>query len=68
MRLDAFSEGDVYIDYPFEEAKFRFHKKTGKIYRRFYCQAEVEIEPSSSLYNDAICAGNQIAPEEYLQN
>jgi hypothetical protein len=68
MLLDAFIAGDVYIDYPFEDAKFRYHKESGKVYRRFYGQAEVEIEASSQLYNEAICNGKQITPDEYLRN
>ena len=68
MLMDAFIAGDVYIDYPFEDAKFRYHKTSGKVYRRFYGQAEVEIEPSSSLYHDAISTGTQITPEEYLRD
>ena len=66
--MDAFIAGDVYIDYPFEEAKFRYHKQSGKVYRRFYWQAEVEIDSSSPLYNDAISTGRQITPEEYLRD
>ena len=30
---EAFRRGDVYIDYAFEDAKFRFEKATGKVYR-----------------------------------
>jgi hypothetical protein len=66
MLLEAFIRGDVHIDFPFEEAKFRFDKKSGKVYRRFYGQTEVEIPPSSALYHEAIGSGEQITPEEYL--
>jgi len=45
MLMDAFIKGDVYIDYPFEQAKFRYEKESGKVYRRFYGQAEEEILP-----------------------
>lgn len=68
MLMDAFIAGDVYIDYPFEEAKLRCHKESGMVYRRFYGQAEVEIEPSSPLYNDAIRTGKQITREEYFRD
>lgn len=68
MLLDAFIAGDIYIDYPFEDAKFRYHKESRKVYRRFYGQAVVGIKPSSKLYNDAICVGVQITPEEYLRD
>ncbi len=68
VSLDAFRAGDVYIDFPYEDAKFRYEKKTGKVYRRFYGEAEKEIEPSSKLYHEAISAGNQITREEYYRD
>jgi hypothetical protein len=64
--LDAFLEGDVYIDFPYEDAKFRFEKASGKYYRRFYDQAEDEIAPDSALLHEAISAGRLITREEYL--
>ncbi len=66
--MDAFLEGDVYIDFPYEKAKFRFEKDTRKVYRRFYGQSEVEIPPSSNLYNEAISAGEQITREDYFRD
>lgn len=63
--LDAFKKGDVYIDYAFEDAKFRYCKEDGKVYRRFYGQAEVEIRPDSDLYNQAILSGREITRDEY---
>jgi len=68
MLMEAFIKGDVYIDYPFEQAKFRYEKQSGRVYRRFYGQAEDEIRPSSSLYNDAIRSGKQITREEYFRD
>jgi hypothetical protein len=68
VSMDAFLAGDVYIDYPYEDAKFRFEKQTGKVYRRFYGQAEKEIDPSSKLYNEAISAGDTITREDYLRD
>jgi len=65
VAMDAFLAGDVYIDYPYEDAKFRYEKKTGKVYRRFYGKEEVEIPASSALYNEAISAGKKITREEY---
>jgi hypothetical protein len=66
--LDVFLKGDVYIDYPYEEAKFRFEKQTGKVFRRFYGQQEKEIPPSSDLYNQAIAAGKQIERDDYYRD
>ncbi|HOI75538.1 MAG TPA: hypothetical protein PLO63_15440 [Syntrophales bacterium] len=66
--LDAFRQGDVYLDYPFEDVKFRYEKQTGKVFRRFYGQAEEEVSHSSNLYHDAISAGKQITREEYFRD
>lgn len=63
--LDAMISGDVYIDYPFEEAKFRYDKKAGKVFRKFYGEKEVEIPHSSVLFHEAISGGKQITKEEY---
>lgn len=65
VSLDAFQSGDVYLDYPYEQAKFRFEKATRRVFRRFYGEQEAEIPPSSDLYNQAICAGEQITRDEY---
>ncbi len=67
-RMDAFLAGDVYLDFPFESAKFRYEKATGKVFRRFYGQPEKEIPPESDLYHQAIAAGTMIAREDYFQD
>ncbi len=67
VAMEAFLKGDVFLDYPFEDAKFRFEKETGKVFRRFYGQPEKEIDPSSALYNEAISAGQTISREDYLR-
>ena len=68
VSLDAFQKGDVYIDFPFEDAKFRFDKATGKVFRRFYGQPEKEIDPGSALFNEAIAAGDAITRDDYLRD
>ena len=68
VSMDAFQAGDVYLDYPYESAKFRFEKESGKVFRRFYGQPEKEILPSSELYNEAISAGTQITREKYYED
>ncbi len=66
VRLEAFREGhDVYLDYPFEEAMFRYEHQTGRIFRKFYGEAEVEIDRTSNLFHEAISAGEQITAEQY---
>ncbi len=67
-RLEAFREGhDVYIDYPFEDAMFRYEYQTGKVFRKFYGEAEVEVGYASNLFREAISAGKEITAEEYEQ-
>lgn len=65
---EAFLEGDVYIDYPFERAKFYWENETEKVYRRFYGEEEVKIDHTSNLFNEAISGGFQITREEYLED
>jgi len=62
----AFVEGDVYIDYPYENAKFRYERATLKVYRYFYGEPEMEIDSSSHLYMDAISGGWRITRAEYF--
>ncbi len=67
-RLEIFREGhDAYIDYPFEDAMFRYEYQTGKVFRKFYGEAEVEVGYTSNLFREAISAGQQITPEQYAQ-
>ena len=68
MLLDVFLKGDVYIDYPFEDVKFRCMKQAGRVFCRFYGKAEHEIEPSSNLYHEAISTGMQITRDEYFRD
>ncbi len=66
VAMDAFLQGDVYIDFPYEDAKFRYERATGRVFRRFYGKDEKEIQPDSKLYHEAISAGRQISREEYF--
>jgi len=68
VQLDAFKRGDVYIDYEFEDAKFRFDKATGRVFRRFYGKEESEIKPDSDLYNQAILSGREISRDDYFRD
>ena len=66
--LDIFREGrDVHLDYPFEDVMFRWEYQTRKVFRKFYGQAEVEIDPTSNLFHEAVSAGEQITAEQYTQ-
>lgn len=64
--LDLFQAGDVYLDYPFEELKFRFVKEGGKVFCRFYGKPEVEIDHTDEHFREAMSAGKVITPDEYF--
>jgi len=66
--LEVFREGhDVYIDYPFEDAMFRYEYQTGRVFRKFYGEAEVEAGYTSNLFREAMSAGQQITAEQYAK-
>lgn len=66
VSLEPFRQGDVYLDYPFEEMKFRFEHATGKVFARCYGKPEYQVEQSSNLFHEAISAGRIIPREEYF--
>jgi len=66
--LDVFREGhDVHLDFPFEDVMFRWEYQTKKVFRKFYGEAEVEIDHTSHLFHDAISAGELITADEYAR-
>lgn len=65
---EDFQTRDIYLDYPFENAKFRWDKDTHKVYRRFYGKEEVEIPWSSDLFRGAISAGKEITRDGYYRD
>jgi hypothetical protein len=69
VATDAFLHGDVYIDFPFERAKFRYDKASGKVYLRFYGEAqEDEVPWSSELFHEARRGGREITRDEYYRD
>lgn len=64
VKLELFRLRDVYIDYPFEDMKFRFDRATNKVFVRCYGKPEVEIDHGNAHFNEAIQAGNVISPEQ----
>ena len=66
LRSHDFRTRDIYIDYPFEQVKFRWAKDTATKYRRFYGQAEVEVPKASKMFDDAVAAGREITRDEYF--
>ena len=68
IALEDFQFGDVYIDYPFEDAKFRYEKESDRYYRRFYGGEEMRIPHDSCLLHDAISGGKPISRSEYFSD
>ena len=66
VTLRAFTEGDVYIDYPYEKVKFRFELTTRAVYQRWYDETEMRISHDAELYNEAHSGGFMITREEYF--
>ena len=54
VMMDTFRAGDVYIEFPYESATFRYEQATGKVFRWFYVQGMRENSPSSNLSHQAI--------------
>jgi hypothetical protein len=46
---------------------FRWEYQTKKVFRKFYGEAEVEIDYTPDLLRKAITVGGQITAEEYAQ-
>lgn len=64
-----FREGDVFIDYDFEEVMFRYEYATSRFYRKFYGeQSEAEVGNTNRLLNDAIQFGEEISMDGYHQD
>ena len=64
----AFIEGDVYIDYPYEKAKFRYERETNSVFQRWYGEPEVQIPNDSELYNESHSGGWAISRDEYFRD
>ena len=66
LRSKDFRTRDIYIDYPFEQAKFRWERETATRYRRFYGEPEVRVGQGSELFAQAVLSGREISREEYF--
>jgi len=64
---EIFAKKDVYIDYPFEEAMYRWDHKTEKVYVKFYGEGEKTdpVPHDNRLFNEAILSGEEITQDEY---
>lgn len=66
VRNERFAQGDVYIDYPFEDARFRFDHATKTAYRKWHGQShETRVPNDNRLYTEAIRSGSEITREDY---
>ena len=62
-----FDVEDVFVDYPFEDVKFRWDHKTKKIFRKFYGQtAETEVDYKNGLFNEALRHGDEVTRSAYF--
>lgn len=62
----TFRQGDVYIDYPFEQVMIRYDHAKDKVFRKFYGESEeTEIPQNNELFNEAILAGSQTTASQY---
>ena len=66
---ERFTQGDVYIEDPFEEVMFRYDAKSDKIYRKFYAEKESKkpVPHDNRLYYDTLMTGFEITKDEYLK-
>lgn len=66
-KAQYFARNYVCIDYPFEEAMFRWDSVEKKIYIKFYGQEEKSeaVPHQNRLFNDALLSGNEITRERY---
>ena len=63
---ENFIKGDVYIDDPYQDCKFRYEHETDKVFARPYGSGrENEIEWTNSLFREAESVGKVITREEY---
>lgn len=64
-----FAAGDVYIDDPYQDRKFRYEHETDKVFARPYgSKRENEIELSNSYWGEAMSGGKVITKEEYYRD
>jgi hypothetical protein len=69
IKNERFAQGDVYIDYDYEQVMFRYEFSTRKFYRRFYGEKkESEVRFDNGLLNQAICSGVEIDRGRYYSN
>jgi hypothetical protein len=65
---DRFRQGDVFIDYDFEDVMFRYEYTTRRFFRKFYGESvEKEVPFDNRLLNDAILGGTEIDPNVYQE-
>ncbi len=65
----AFRAGDVYIDDPYQDRRFRYEHETDKVFARPYgSTTEHEIEFTNSCWGEAMSGGKVITKEEYFHD
>jgi hypothetical protein len=60
VAIERFQQGDVFIDYDFEDVLFRFDAASRRYFRKFYGEpSEHEVPHDNRLLNDAIRFGTE---------
>ena len=63
---ERFRQGDVFIDYDFEDVLFRYDAGSRRFFRKFYGESkESEVPHDNRLLNDAIRFGNETEAMSY---
>ena len=68
MDISLFQKGDVYIDDPYQDCKFRFDHAADKYYAREYGGQEHEINHTNSFFREAMSSGKVITRDEYFRD
>lgn len=60
-------KNDVFVDYPYEQVKFRWDCRESKIFKRFYGMQEIKepVPHDNRLYNEALMWGQEIDQQSY---
>ena len=63
---ERFRDGDVYIDYAFEDVMFRYEHASKRFFRKFYGDAQEQAVPfDNALLNEAIRGGVEVDAQRY---
>lgn len=66
---ERFAEGDIFIDYPYEEVTYRWDHLSKQIFVSCYGNEESQnpVPHDNHLFNEALRFGDEITREEYFR-